>query len=88
MDFENLPKGWLKKEDAKFLTELAGSVESLSGDFLEIGSWYGRSSVVIGKEAQRQGSLLFCIDTWNKEGWKKISKKLTQEQTIVPMGKK
>ena len=33
--------------------------------FLEIGSWCGQSSVIIGKVAQQNNGLLFCVDWWD-----------------------
>ena len=53
MDYETLPPGWLKREDAEFLIELAKYTSRLEEFSVEIGSWYGRSTVAIGQEVQK-----------------------------------
>jgi len=62
-----LPDGWLHDGEASYLAQLAGSATKLKGSFLEVGSFQGRSSVVIGMEAKKLNSHLYCIDIWNKE---------------------
>lgn len=78
--WRNLPAGWLKEEEAEFLGDLVESVANLEGFFLEIGSWLGRSTVVIGKATEKLGGQLYCIDTWNQTGWKEISKTLPNKR--------
>lgn len=80
MNYKNLPEGWLKQEDAEFLVELVEYTIDLEEFSLEIGSWYGRSTVVIGQEIQKCGGQLFCIDTWNQEGWKETARKLPKNR--------
>lgn len=63
----NLPEGWLPRKEAIYLAKLVKTVVGLSGDFLEVGSWHGRSSVAIGVEVKKLNSRLYCIDIWNKE---------------------
>lgn len=63
----NLPNGWLKESEATYLVKLVRSVADLSGSFLEVGSFQGRSSVAIGIEVKKLNSHLYCIDIWNKE---------------------
>jgi len=87
MDYETLPKGWLKREDAEFLIELVKCTRRLEEFSVEIGSWYGRSSVVIGEEVQKYGGQLFCIDTWNQREWKDTAKSLSKKKAPFPMGK-
>lgn len=77
---ENLPDGWLKDDAAEFLRELVSATDDLPGDFLEIGSWHGRSSVVIGSEVQKLGGRLYCIDTWNTKSWDEIARTLPKDR--------
>lgn len=62
-----LPVGWLHDGEAAYLAQLAESVAEVEGAFLEIGSFKGRSSVVIGTEVKKLKSHLYCVDIWNKE---------------------
>ena len=55
-------------QEALYLSRLVKAVATLNGDFLEIGSWHGRSTVAIGREVKKLNSLLYCIDIWNKKG--------------------
>ena len=80
MDYETLPPGWLKREDAEFLIELAKYTSRLEEFSVEIGSWYGRSTVAIGQEVQKHGGQLFCIDTWNQKEWKETAKSLSKKR--------
>lgn len=75
-----LPEGWLHDDAAKFLNKLVLLTAMLTGDFLEIGSWHGRSSVVIGLRAKELGSTLYCIDTWNTKSWDDIAKSLPKDR--------
>jgi len=77
---ENFPDGWLADDAAKFLGELVAMTNGLTGDFLEIGSWHGRSSVVIGLEVKKLGGKLYCIDTWNTKSWDDIAKFLPKDR--------
>lgn len=62
-----LPDGWLYESEAELLAELVRDVAEIKGEFLEIGSFQGRSSVAIGREVKKLNSHLYCIDIWNKE---------------------
>lgn len=75
-----LPNGWLADDVAKYLGELALATAGLDGDLLEIGSWYGRSSVVIGLRAKELKSKLYCIDTWNTGSWDAIAQRLPKNR--------
>lgn len=46
------------------LETLAKSVAKPGCRFLEIGSWCGDSTVILGKIAQKYGGHLFCVDGW------------------------
>lgn len=63
----NLPDGWLMIQEAAYLAQLVRAVGALDGDFLEVGSWYGRSTVAIGREVKMLDGHLYCIDIWNRE---------------------
>lgn len=46
------------------LRTLAESVARAGCKFLEVGSWCGDSSVILGKVAKQYGGHLFCVDWW------------------------
>jgi len=52
------------KEQEIMLTTLAESVAKPGCKFLEVGSWCGDSTVILGKIAQKNGGHLFCVDWW------------------------
>ncbi len=78
---KTLPEGWLHDDAAKFLDELVLATAELVGDFLEVGSWYGRSSVVIGSRVKELGGKLYCVDTWNTKSWDAIAQQLPEDRT-------
>lgn len=51
-------------KDERALWELAYSVSRKDAIFVEIGSWLGYSSSILGMVAQRDGGQVFCIDHW------------------------
>lgn len=63
--------GWTPIDQLYTLFTLAYTSSSLPGDLLEIGSWCGRSSVVLGTAARLAGgSRLACIDLYpDKNDW-------------------
>ena len=77
---KTLPDGWLQDEAAKYLGELALATAGLTGDLLEIGSWHGRSSVVIGRRVKESEGKLYCIDTWNTGSWDAIAQRLPKDR--------
>jgi len=77
---KKLPEGWLHDDAAKYLEKLVLSTAKLNGDLLEIGSWHGRSSVIIGLKAKKLGDKLYCIDTWNTKSWDVIAQRLPQDR--------
>ena len=77
---KKLPEGWLHDDAARYLKKLVLSTAKLSGDLLEIGSWYGRSSIVIGLKAKKSGDKLYCIDTWNTKSWDTIAQGLPKDR--------
>lgn len=50
------------------LLRLAWMVPRTKPAFLEIGSWCGESSVLLGTVASDCGGILLCIDTWDGNG--------------------
>jgi len=63
----NFPNGWLSGKQASYLAQLVRDVVGVEGGFLEVGSWHGRSSVVIGLEVKKLNSCLYCVDIWSKK---------------------
>lgn len=57
-------KGWLSDEDAKLLmTEAEGTLtEHPDSVIAEVGSYHGRSTVVLAAVAQRHGAIVHAID--------------------------
>lgn len=61
--------GWSPIDQLYTLFTLAYFIAP-EGDFLEIGSWCGRSSVVLGTAAKLKGNKLFCLDLFpSKNDW-------------------
>lgn len=60
--------GWLTVDEAVTLYDLAREVPT-EGHAVEIGSWQGKSAVVLGKGlAASPGSRLHCVDPFNADG--------------------
>src|SRR5258708_39989254 len=51
-------------EQEAVLRGLAHAAARPHGCFLEVGSWCGDSSVILGKVIREHGGRLFCIDWW------------------------
>ncbi|MBF0120897.1 MAG: class I SAM-dependent methyltransferase [Desulfobacterales bacterium] len=54
---------WSKEQEIVIQT-LAESVAKHGCKFLEIGSWCGDSTVILGKVVQKHNGYLFCVDWW------------------------
>jgi Methyltransferase domain len=52
------------REEKIVLETLALSVARQGCKFLEIGSWCGDSTIILGKVARQYGGHLFCVDWW------------------------
>lgn len=52
--------------EEKFSALVSVGENSPQGDFIEIGSFYGKSALILGWMAKRKGCKLLCIDPWNK----------------------
>ncbi len=61
--------GWLGHREAVFLYEAAQSIEGPDPLVVEIGTWLGKSAIVLGKALQgRKNAKVICIDPFNAEG--------------------
>lgn len=58
--FDNLPQGWLSLSEAVLLVHWA---EQTDGPILEVGSYYGRSAVLLSHVRE-----VLCIDPWQDCG--------------------
>ncbi len=63
--------GWLPLDQLYTLFQLAYLTADLQGDIVEIGSWCGRSSIVLGMAAKLTGNThVYCIDLFpEKKDW-------------------
>jgi len=68
----NIP-GWSPLDQLLTLFTLAYTSADLSGDILELGSWCGRSAVVLGMAAKMSGQgKVYCVDLFpEQEDWYK-----------------
>ena len=64
-----LPPGHFNRADITFMLTLLPKVNEVEGVYLEVGSLLGRSSILIGKEAEKAGEKLYCVDVWDREEW-------------------
>lgn len=65
MNLNNVMYNQIYGSQGTTLKVLANKVAKPGCLFLEIGSWCGQSSVILGKVAQQNNGLLFCVDWWN-----------------------
>lgn len=62
--------GWTPEDQLYAIYLIILLTKDLEGDILEIGSWCGRSSVVMAKAAKLIGSKLHCVDLFpSLEDW-------------------
>lgn len=57
--------GWMSHDELGLLYDLSQEVLKKDGLAVEVGSWKGRSSYVIGNVCKEKGAKLICIDTFN-----------------------
>lgn len=73
-------------EETDFLVEYASKSKH---SLIELGSQYGRSSVVLGQVAREKGVLLFCVDTWEDkniyESWKENIIRKGLRKVVIPV---
>jgi len=67
---EDIP-GWSPVDQLYTLYNMLFLTSDLEGDVVEIGSWCGRSAVVLGKAARRVGNIkIYCVDLFpSKNDW-------------------
>lgn len=69
-EISNQIDGWCPADQLYTLYLLTISTSCLEGDIVEIGSWCGKSSVILGLAAKEINSNLHCIDLFpSKEDW-------------------
>lgn len=62
--------GWAPIDQIFALYNLAIATRNVEGDLLEVGSWCGRTSVVLGKAAAATDTKLYCVDLFpEREDW-------------------
>ena len=83
--YDEIP-GWLSEDEAITLFELAGSLPGHHSVVVEIGSWLGKSSLVIAKGLKKNGEgVLYCIDPFNADGdeaWTTVYSNIAAQQKL------
>lgn len=70
-DIASSVPGWTPPDQLLALYSLAISTASLRGDFFEVGSWCGRSAIVLAMAARKVDCSVQCVDLFpSKEDWK------------------
>lgn len=64
-DAVRMVPGWTKESDLLAIAVVASM--SPPGDFVEVGSFCGRSSVVLGQIARSRGNKVYCVDLFPNE---------------------
>jgi methyltransferase family protein len=63
--------GWSPVDELFTLSLLAHATSGLPGDLVEIGSWLGRSSLVLGAAARDTHGVVHCIDLFpDRDDWR------------------
>ncbi len=63
--------GWSPTDELYSLSLLAYATAHLPGDIVEVGSWCGRSSVVLAAAARETHGIVHCIDLFpGRDDWK------------------
>ena len=62
LDVMEAVKGWFTREEGGSLYEAAARAVKVSPVFVEVGSWKGRSTMVLGYAAKRRGAKLYAVD--------------------------
>jgi predicted O-methyltransferase YrrM len=75
-----LPEGWFSYEEACLLFALGRTLPTVSPVIVEIGSWMGRSSVVLAKSiSDRWNPTVYCVDPWNAQGPEQYGRELQKQ---------
>ena len=63
--------GWSPIDQLFTLSMLAHATSHLDGDLVEVGSWFGRSAIVLGAAARDTHGIVHCIDPFpDRDDWK------------------
>lgn len=64
--------GWSPVDELFTLSLLAYATAHLPGDLVEVGSWFGRSAVVLGAAARATHGRVHCIDLFpSRDDWRR-----------------
>lgn len=64
--------GWSPTDELYTLSMLAHATAHLSGDIVEVGSWFGRSAIVLGAAARETHGTVHCIDLFpERDDWRR-----------------
>jgi predicted O-methyltransferase YrrM len=64
--------GWSPIDELYTLSVLAYATAHLPGDIIEVGSWFGRSAVVLGAAARETHGTVHCIDLFpQRDDWRR-----------------
>lgn len=64
--------GWSPVDELYTLAMLAHATAHVPGDIVEVGSWFGRSSIVLGSAARDTHGLVHCIDLFpERDDWRR-----------------
>ncbi len=77
--WNRLPQGWLSLEEALLLTA-AAQVATRSNPLIEVGSYYGRASVLLAESASNMDLSVYCIDPWEDCGDFRYGPNVTGEE--------
>ncbi|MCM8830734.1 MAG: class I SAM-dependent methyltransferase, partial [Candidatus Omnitrophica bacterium] len=61
-------EGWLSEKEALALYKTVKNLKSKNPIIVEIGSWFGKSSVVLAKAVKKKKGVLYCIDPLDASG--------------------
>lgn len=74
-DIETLVEGvhgWSPIDQLFMLSMLVHTTSHLPGDLVEVGSWFGRSAVVLGAAARDTHGIVHCIDPFpERDDWRR-----------------
>ena len=80
-------EGWFTAAEAHFMVECINKTKRLPGVIVEIGSFLGRSSVVIARAAKENQDDVYCIDIWDNSVYLALPEERRQhyrKQVVIP----